>query len=730
MIKSAPTQHPYFIAYHLLFFFLPFTMLAQQPITLEDIWKKGTFSAKNIPGFTFQKDGRHYTRLEGTKINQYDFTTGNPTAEILDGATLKDNPLFKGTIDAYSFSDDEQKMILATENEPLYRRSSFAKNFIYDTKAKTVTTLYPEVKQRYATFNPAADKVAWVSDNNLFYKDLTTNQVTQITTDGKENSIVNGASDWVYEEEFRLVRGFEWSPDGKKIAFFRFDETLVPEFTLDYYIDGAYPEKQKFKYPKVGENNALVSVHIYSLDNRETYRAIGGEKDVYYPRIKWTQNADVLCITRLNRLQNELELHLADTKTRFETLLMKETNKYYLDITDDLAFLKDGKNFIWTSEQSGFNHIYLYGMDGKKIKDLTPGDFDVTNLYGIDEANTQLFYQAHKVNAAQKEIYSLNWATGEDKGIATVAGSNDAEFSNTFDYFVNTYSNANSAPTFTVYNRKGEVVRTIEDNARLKPLQADYGVAPVEFFSFKTSEGTDLNGWMIKPTKMKKRKKHPVLMYVYGGPGSQQVTDAWKGANYWWFQLLAQKGYVVAGVDNRGTGGRGEEFKKMTYLQLGKYETQDQIEAAKWLGQQKYIDPARIGIFGWSYGGYMSSLCIFKGADVFKSAIAVAPVTNWKWYDSVYTERYMQTEKENKDGYQQNSPVYFADRLKGNYLLLHGMADDNVHFQNTAELANALLAANKQYDTYFYPNRNHGIFGGNARLHLYTKMTNFLLEKL
>jgi dipeptidyl-peptidase-4 len=622
-------------------------------------------------------------------------------------------------------------LLLATDEKALYRRSSDANYAVWDINSKTLVPLYKAARQRYATFNPQGDKVAWVSDNNLFVKNLANNEVFQITTDGAFNKIINGATDWVYEEEFVLVQGFEWSPDGKKIAFVRFDESAVPEYGMDIFNDKAYPERQTFKYPKVGERNALVSVHVFDTETQAQRKLIGGEEDIYYPRFQWTTQNNQLCVTRLNRLQNNLELVLINTNDATNRTLLTEKNKYYISINDDLNFLDDGQHFTWTSEQNGFNHIYMYDMNGRPIAQITKGDFDVTRMYGIDEKNGLIYYQAAAPTPMDKQLFSVRTDGSDVKCLTPSRGVHDAQWSSTFDYYVHTASTLNAPATVVVKARDGRAVRSLEDNQKVRALQVEYGAVSSDFFNFKTSEGISLNGWLMKPAKMKKRKKYPVLMFVYGGPGSQQVLDQWKGANYWWFQLLTQKGFIVACVDGRGTGGRGEEFKKMTYKQLGHYETKDQIEAAKYLGTLKNVDAARIGIFGWSYGGYMSSLCAFKGADVFKAAIAVAPVTNWKWYDTVYTERYMQTEKENLEGYRDNSPVYFANLLRGdNFLLVHGIADDNVHVQNTTELSNALINANKQYDTYLYPNRNHGISGGNARLHLYTKMTNFLLEKL
>ena len=699
-------------------------------ITLEDIWRDYKYSARSVPGFNFLSDGKHYTRLERNKIEQYNLLTGQKTATLLDAATLAQSGGFPGTISSYTFSDDEQNILIATDEESIYRHSSKAFYWIYNREEKTIKPVFERGKHRLASLNPQGNKVAFVFENNLYYKDLTTGQIRQITTDGLENAIINGATDWVYEEEFSFDRGFYWSPDGQYIAFYRFDEREVPEFTMTNYYNNLYPENVTFKYPKVGAPNSKVSIHIYALATNQTVKADTGDWE-YIPRIKWTREPASLCVFRMNRHQNQLELLLVDATTAASRTLLREENKYYIDLHDNLTFLRDGKHFIWSSEQSGWNHLYLYDMNGRLVKPVTQGNWEVSEFYGYDEANDLIFYQAAKVAASQREIYAQPLTgKGKERKLSMEEGWNSAQFSATFDYFVLNYSNINTPPTFTVFDRNSKRIRLIEDNAALQAKQDTAKVAPVEFFSFTTSEQVQLNGFIMKPVRVNPTTRYPVLMFVYGGPGSQQVTDNWKGQNYWWFQLLVQQGFVVACVDNRGTGGRGEDFKKMTYLQLGHYETLDQIEAAQYLAKQPFVDPARIGIFGWSYGGYMSSLCLLKGSQIFKAAIAVAPVTNWKWYDSIYTERYMRTAAENERGYEDNSPVNFARQLSGNYLLIHGMGDDNVHFQHTAEMANALIAANKQFDTYFYPNRNHGIGGGNARLHLYTKMTNFLHEYL
>ncbi len=720
------------LVYFLFLFIIPDLSVAQKSITIDDIYAKNAFRTKSVPGFNFMKDGRHYTSQREGSIRKFDITTGSLVETIFEAKEYKDKSGFLGTLGKYTFSADESKILIESESQPIYRHSSKVNCFVFDIKSKTLSRIYKHGKIVNPAFSPDGEHVGFVFNNNLYFQSVKSGNVTQITTDGVKNKIINGMCDWVYEEEFSFTRAFYWSPDSKKIAFIRFDETKVPEFTMQLFKDGMYPENEVFKYPKVGEKNADVSAWVYEMSKGKSSKVDLGEmSDMYIPRMKWTNDASKLCVSKMNRHQNNLKLYIADNKSGKSSVMYEETNKYYIDITDDLTFLNDGKHFILSSEKEGYNQLYLMGMDGKQKLKLTPGAYDVTDFYGVDEKNKKVYYQAAEKSPVQKHVFSVDM---DGKNVTNLTpsleGSNTAQFSSTFDFFSNNHSTINTAPTFTVYDRNGKKVRTIEENAGYGNIQQDYGVSPVEFFTFTTSENVKLNGWMIKPRDFNATRKYPVFMTQYSGPGSQQVTDTWKGNGYWWNQLIAQAGYIVVCVDGRGTGARGEEFKKMTYLQLGHYETIDQIETAKYMGNLPYVDKNRIGIYGWSYGGYMSSLCILKGNDVFKAAIAVAPVTNWKWYDTIYTERYMRTTAENPTGYADNSPVYFADRLKGNYLLIHGMADDNVHFQNAVEMANALIKANKQFDTYYYPNRNHGIYGDNATIHLYTKMTNFIFEKI
>lgn len=712
------------------------TVMAQtsKEITLEDIYRKGTFTTKSVAGLRSMKDGKTYVSIETdptTKerfVAKNNYSDGKMAEKLFSESELvyKGIKLQIGT----DFSDNERKVLIADQSEPIYRRSSKAYYYVFDLDTRQVSPVSTQKeKQQYATFSPDATKVAFMRDNDLYITDLTSGNETRITNDGKYNHIINGGSDWVYEEELSFAKAFFWSPDGKKIAFYKFDESQVREFSMMLY-DSLYPTVYKFKYPKAGEKNSEVSIHIYDLvENSTKTMDIGTEKDQYIPRVRWTKDPSTLLILRMNRHQNHLEYLLANSNTGETKTILEENDKYYIDINDDLTFLKDGKHFILTSERDGYNHVYLYDISGKLIRPITKGNWEVTRLYGIDEKSGILYYQSTENSPLERDIYAIHISGKKKHKISTQTGTNNATFSADFSYYILNHSNINTPPYITLNNNKnGKVERVLEENSLAKQTATEYGIVPREFFQFNTSENITLNGYMIKPKNFDENVKYPVLMFVYGGPGSQSVANNW--AHNVWFDYLAQKGYLIVCVDNRGTGFRGAEFKKMTYMNLGKYETIDQIEAAKWLGKQSYVDKNRIGLWGWSYGGYMASLAITKGADIFKTTIAVAPVTSWRYYDTIYTERYLRTPQENPKGYDDNSPINFADQLKGNFLLVHGTADDNVHFQNSMMFSEALIQANKAFDQAYYPNKNHGISGGNTSIQLYTKLTNYVLNNL
>ncbi len=715
----------------LLFVVSSLSVVAQQKITLEEIWG-GAFRTKGMDALNAMKNTNQYTVLnydrnsKSYQIDLDDFATLEKVSTLFD---TKNHPEVK-SIDSYSFDKNEKKILIATNSNPIFRHSFTAEYYIYDIPSKTVNSFTANAIQE-PTFSADGTKVAYVFENNLYVHDLSSGVKLQLTQDGQKNKIINGITDWVYEEEFSFVKAYDWNAVGTKIAYIKFDETQVPEFSMDMYNEGLYPTQTVFKYPKAGEKNAVVSLHIFDLKSGTTKKInLGDYKDFYIPRIKWTNDAATLSVQVLNRHQNNLDLHFVDANTGTTKIVLNEKDAAYVDITDNLTFLKDN-SFIWTSEKDGFNHIYHYDKSGKLKKQITSGKWEVTNYYGFDEKSGMIYYQSVENGSINRDVYAIKVDGKSKVRLSSKTGTNSATFSPNFQFFINTFSSATSAPTYTLNDSKtGAVVKTIVSNEAVEQKLAKYDVTSKEFFVLTTEKGHQLNAWMIKPKNFDPNKKYPVFMFQYSGPGSQQVANTWNGTNDYWFMMLAQQGYIVACVDGRGTGYKGAAFKKCTYKELGKYEVEDQIDAAKVIGKYNYVDASRIGIFGWSYGGFMSSNCLFQGADVFKMAIAVAPVTSWRYYDSIYTERYMQTPQENASGYDNNSPINHVSKLKGNFLLIHGTADDNVHVQNTMKMVEALVQANKQFDWAIYPDKNHGIYGGKTRLQLYTKMTNFIKEKL
>ncbi|REE80564.1 dipeptidyl-peptidase-4 [Lutibacter oceani] len=714
----------------ILILFIAITSLAtaqKKDIKIEEIWN-GSFRTERMNSLN-SMNGDFYTLLnfnnifKNSTIDKYSYATLEKVETIVDSKNLEALNYFE----SYSFNNNETKLILGIDAEPIYRHSSLGVYYVYDIVSKKLQLIDTD-KIQEPTFSPDSKKVAYAKGNNIFVKNLETNSVTQITTDGLKNNIINGICDWVYEEEFSFVRAFEWSGDSKNIAFLRFDESEVPTFSMDIVGSELYPKQQVFKYPKAGEKNAVVTLHLYNIETKYTSKINLGDYE-YIPRIKWTNNSNILCATTLNRHQNNLNLYFVNASDFSSKVVLNETDKAYVDINDNLTFLEDN-SFIWTSEKDGFNHIYYYDENGNLINQVTSGNWEVTNFYGVNEKTKTVYYQSVEDGSINRTIYSIKLDGTDKKRLTNDSGTNKAAFSKNLDYFINTFSDANTPPIYTLHNGNGELLKEVLNNNNLSKKLASYKLSEKEFFTLQTKNG-EFNAWMIKPVNFDSNKKYPLFMTQYSGPGSQSVSNSWNGANDYWYQHLAQQGYIIVCVDGRGTGFKGADFKKVTYKELGKYEVLDQIEAAKKLGERSYIDKNEIGIWGWSYGGFMSSNCLLKGNDVFKMAIAVAPVTSWRFYDSVYTERYMQTPQENPSGYDENSPLNFAPLLKGKFLLVHGSSDDNVHVQNTMRLTNELIAANKPFDQAIYPDRTHGIYRGiNTRLHLYNKMTTFIKENL
>ena len=705
-----------------------FSILSAQnkQIAIGEIYD-GTFTVESLDKLRSMDNGKQYTILNIDRslgistIEKYDYKTQKKLETIVSSSASV--PFFS----SYEFSEDESKLLLATAIEPIFRRSTLGYFYVYDLKSKKISAV-SNLKIQEPSLSPDGSKVAYIYNNNIFVWDIAANYTKQLTLDGVKNKIINGITDWVYEEEFAFVRAFEWNSDGSKLAFIRFDETKVPEFSMDVYGANLYQTQTKFKYPKAGEVNSEVSLHIVDLDTYDITKV--DLVDPYYiPRIKWMNDPNFLSVQTLNRHQNRLRLYAVNARNNTVSIILEETDDAYVSVTDDLTFLADD-SFIWTSEKDGFKHIYLYNVEGKLMNQVTKGPWEVTKFYGYDQNEDLIYYQSTENGSINRDVYSVRSNGKNKRRLTTKLGQNTADFSADFTYFINAFSNASTPPEYTLHNAlNGKKVKDILNNQGLISKLEDYRINSKEFSTIAIN-GNKLNMWMIKPYDFDPTKKYPLFMTQYSGPGSQKVSNSWMDTNDYWFQMLANEGYIVVCVDGRGTGYKGADFKKVTYKELGKYEVEDQIAAAKKLSELSYIDESRTGIWGWSYGGFMSTNCLLKGNDTFEMAIAVAPVTSWRFYDTIYTERFMRTPQENPSGYDENSPFNYPELLKGKYLLVHGSADDNVHVQNTMRMVEALVQANKQFDWAIYPDKNHSIFGGNTRLHLYTKMTDFIKENL
>jgi dipeptidyl-peptidase 4 len=695
----------------------------------------GKFRARNIDMPQSMNDGENYTLLVNNKaVVKYNYKTGATVDTIFSISGLKNSPVKQ--ISGYEFSPNENKLLVYTNKKYRYRRTFTADYYVYDIKRKEIASLSDNGSQEVPLFSPDSRYIAFARENNLYLKKLDFNTESAITTDGQFGSIINGTPDWVYEEEFEQTRYFEFSPDSKMVAFVRFDESKVPEYSFPVYLNkskeelNTYPTFSKFKYPKAGENNSVVSVCVYDdyYKNIKTMKLGEANEDFYIPRIKWTNSVDQLAIFKLNRNQNQLDMFLTNPKSTLSKLVLRQTDKYYVDYEniDFTRFASDNLTFIGVSEKDGYRHAYQYGINGTVIKQLTKGNWDITNIYGFDEKKQILYYQSAEVSPMQRDVYSMD-LKGKKTRLTDGKGTHNASFNSTLSYFVDNASSLETPNIITLRMNTGALVRTLENNAALSSQFKALNLPKKDFFSFTTSENVKLNGWMLKPVNYDPNKKYPVLQVQYSGPNSQQVLDSW---HIDWEYYLATQGYVVVCVDGRGTGARGAEFRKCTYEQLNVLETKDQVETAKYLGNQSFIDKDRIGIWGWSYGGTMSLFCMTTGEKVFKAGIAVAPVTDYRLYDTAYAERFMRRPQENFNGYDKSSALLRADKLQGNLLIVHGSADDNVHAQNTMLFIDKLVAADKQFEMQLYTDKNHSILGQQTRRHLYTRMSDFLSKNL
>lgn len=705
------------------------SVFAQKELTLEGIWS-GEFSAEylseihplNNPDeysvFTYDSETRE------TRIDVHSFTQKDKLNTLLSAKNL---PI--QYFENYTFSENEEQLLLGAQITSIYRYTSSGLYFVYNRTTKKLIQVFdkPIINPQ---FSPDGSKVAYVFENNLYYLDVASAEVIQITTDGKKNKTINGLADWVYEEEFELVSAYKWNSNSTELAYFKFDESKVKEFDMSVYTDSNYPSLQTFKYPKAGEDNSKVTTHIYSIVSKKTLNVNLSKYENYYlPSLQWTKKSNELVVMCMNRLQNHMQLVKVNSETASIRVIYEETNASYVEYGNHLTFLKDN-SFMLTSEKSDFNHLYHFNESGKQLNQITQGDWTVTDIYGVSPDEKKLFYQSTEGNSTERQLFEISLNGKKKKPLTTLNGHHEGHFNSNFTLYLDSFNSAEAAPINSVRSAKtNKELYVIKDNNALVEKLSNYNLVKKEFSTININ-GYDLNTWMLKPRDFDASKKYPVLLFQYSGPNSQKVSNTWYSNNDYWHQLLVQKGYIVACVDGRGTGFKGQKFKTLTQNQLGKLETEDQIAFGESLGNLAYVDKERIGIWGWSYGGTTALNVILKGNEVFSTAISVAPVTNWKYYDTIYTERFLTTPQENQKGYDDYSPLSYPELLKGNLLLVHGTADDNVHVQNTLQMANAFTNANKQFDLAMYMDKNHGIYGGNTRLHLFTKMTNYILEKL
>ena len=714
---------------------------ADNKITLKDVTGK-TFTPKYITGVDPIKGTDRYASIsnDGRQIIEYAFKTGNQTRVLFDIANTHGESIKQ--LDGYTLSPDGKRMLIQTNTHKIYRRSFTADYYIYTIQSKKLEKLSTGGPQQIPTWSPDGNQIAFVRDNNIFLvKLLYDNAESQITKDGKFNEIINGVPDWVYEEEFSTNRSLCFTADSRMLCWIKYDERKVKEYSLQLFMGShptmkaneVYPGTYTYKYPKAGEDNSIVSVWSYEIQTHKTNRLqVPLEGDGYIPRIKSTNDANRIIVFTMNRHQDVLNLYAVNPRTTLSQLLIKEQGDKYVK-EEAMEGITIGQNSILLpSDRDGYMHLYLYNMNGSLIRKIGDGNYDITSIYGYDETTGDVYYQAAGINPHDRQIF-VSHKNGKTERLTDTNGWNKAIFSGDYKYFLNTWSNYNTPYVFTIRDNKGKVLSTPIDNKELKEKVKTYGFNGRETFSFTTSEGVKLDGWMVKPKDFDTNKKYPVILFQYSGPGSQQVIDAWNAGSMGnggaFDYYLAQQGFIVVCVDGRGTGGRGAAFEKCTYLRIGELESRDQVETALWLGKQSYIDKERIGIWGWSFGGFNTLMSMSEGRPVFKAGVAVAPPTNWRYYDTIYTERYMRTPKENGSGYATN-PIQRANALHGALLICHGMADDNVQPQNTMEYTEALIQADKNFKENIYTNRNHGIYGGNTRTHLLRQVSNWFIEHL
>ena len=715
---------------------------AQQQVTLQDI-ASGTYRAENIYGIKPMLDGEHYTQISSDRqrIVKYSFRTGQEVGTLFDVTTARDCTL--KSFDDYILSPDERLILIQTETRPIYRHSFTAVYYIFNVKNNRMEPLSAGGPQQVPLFSPDSHQIAFVRNNNIYLvKLLFGNAESQVTQDGAYNKVLNGIPDWVYEEEFSFNRAFDFSADSKMIAYIRFDESQVPLYSFPWYKGAApakeayalYPGAYEYKYPKPGQKNSKVSVHTYDIKSHVTRRMdLPIDTTDYIPRIQFTSDPEKLAIMTLNRHQNRFDLYLANPRSALCKVAIRDEAPQYIKEQEygDIRFYPE--HIVLMSERDGYNHLYLYTINGNLVRQLTKGNYEVKAFHGWDKATNTCYYTSNEGSPLRSAVYKQD-AKGKKTTLTPQVGSHSAIFSSNMAYFIDKFTDVKTPTVITLNDNKGRRLATLLDNAQLKEKTARLELPSKEFFSFTTADGVQLNGWIMKPARFDASKKYPVILHQYSGPGSQQVIDQWGIGAFrdggLFEAYMCDRGYIMACVDGRGTGGRGAEFEKCTYLQLGVKESRDQAETARYLGILPYVDGSRIGIWGWSFGGYNTLMSMSDGSNAFKAGVAIAAPSDWRFYDTVYTERFMRTPQENAEGYDAGSAILRAPHLHGSLLLIHGTADDNVHYQHCAEYSEALVQAGIPFDMQIYTNRNHGISGGKTRLHLMGRVADFFLKNL
>ncbi len=703
--------------------------VSAQHFTLENLLGN-EFLPRGIRPMVSSEDGMHYYQADPqqTAVIKYAYATGEAVDTLFNTRTAR-NCTFD-SFQGFLVSPDENRVLVYRDREQVYRHSFRANYYYHDVRRNMVRKLseHPS-KQMIPTFSPDGKMVAYVIENNIWLTKFDFDTESQVTKDGEWNKVINGATDWVYEEEFGITRLMEFSPDNNLLAFVRTDESAVKEFSFQTFNKQLYPDFYRFKYPKAGESNSTVECRVFDIAARTTRTLdVPLEENGYIARIKFTHDPDQLAVMTLNRDQNRFDMYFTSPRSTVSKLVLREENKYYIDSEwlNSIHFLKD--RFIYVSEKDGYSHIYIYGLSGTLQKQLTTGNYDVTALLAVDGQTETVFYEAADESPIRRNIYKVNINKGQPQKLSQQGGYNSASFSGQGKYFVNRWSDAETPTVITLHDANGKQLRILEDNQSVRAKVAAAQFPKREYVTVTAADGiTRLNGWILKPYNFDPTRKYPVVMIQYSGPNSQQVLDRYSAD---WYYALLNEGIIVACVDGRGAGARGEEFRKGTYMNLGIKESDDQIAAARYLASLPYIDAKGIGIWGWSYGGYTVLMSMSRGNGTFKAGVAIAPVTDYRFYDTIYTERFMRTPQQNKQGYDNGSPIALAGRLEGNLLLVHGTADDNVHFQNSVEYSRALIEAGKHFDMFFFPDKDHSIRGENTRKYLYEKVIGYFKQNL